>query len=213
MKKLKFLTIIVIFLAGCELIKQNDEHFVLSPKFITDLEKGDTLIFRSNLNNLSKYIVHEVEYGNIWICHNIQNNNFLPPFTYYESHLILIDTIRSETETKFHYTENFSVPEMGEHQLFYSPDFFSIGVSAFGGCDICAFCNWYEKNKDYRNGKALSESSSTILGQQFSNVFNLETDSTLFHFQKRHVERFYCNVRQGLLGFEYTDGEIYVLVN
>jgi len=204
------LAIIVTFLSGCEMFKPDDEHYYLSDSAKTDLKIGDTLIYKSNTDKIAKYKVHDVANGNIWVSLSKKDGIDNPPFAYYEAQVIYIDTVdNNETNNYYHYSENFSVPTVGTMGVFFNSYFISIGVTAESQVGSMLNCNWYNKS----TSACLYTNSYTILTRQFSDVFYRDTDSTLFLSQGKFVKTFYCNIKQGLLGFKYSDGETYELAN
>jgi hypothetical protein len=212
MKKIVLLTITLNLLSGCELFTPDDKYFYLPDNWKTTLKKGDTLVYVSNTGKLAKYIVHDVTLGNIW--HSLSSKDGIdnPPFAYSQSQITYIDTVgKKETENHYHCPDNFSVPVVGQAQLYNNAYFISIGIHARLSKERF-YCNWYNKtNYNYSGG--IFKTSYKIIDRQFMDVIYRDTDSTLFPAQSKYVKTFYCNIKQGLLGFKYSDGEIFELVN
>ena len=59
MKKFATLLLVTVLLTRCEALKPEDRYHYLSANYKTDLHAGNTLVFKSNLNNMAEYYVCE----------------------------------------------------------------------------------------------------------------------------------------------------------
>jgi hypothetical protein len=206
MKKIVFLLFMTVLLISC---KKEDQYFYLPPNSGTDLKYGDTLTFKSNLNNTAKYVVLKIVNGYFWVSRSSKDGIDNRPFDYYQCQISYIDTVgKALTQSQnwlVQNVQNISVPLLFNEQNTRRPDFISV-CTYFSGNSII---NWYNMNY---NRAILNITSMKILNRQFENVASCAIDTALYQTPGRHVNKFYCNVKKGLLGFKCTNGEVFELV-
>jgi hypothetical protein len=200
MKKIVFLLFMTVLLISC---KKEDQYFYLPPNSGTDLKYGDTLTFKSNLNNTAKYVVLKI------VSRSSKDGIDNRPFDYYQCQISYIDTVgKALTQSQnwlVQNVQNISVPLLFNEQNTRRPDFISV-CTYFSGNSII---NWYNMNY---NRAILNITSMKILNRQFENVASCAIDTALYQTPGRHVNKFSCNVKKGLLGFKCTNGEVFELV-
>jgi len=164
MKKFAVLIVISVFLLGCE---KEDRYIHLKESYRSILKAGDTLLYKSNLNNEAVYVVHLKVKGYFF------SDRVPYPWSY---------TVEG--------------PGMAKN--------FALG-STFSGTDEFSV-SWYNfQQKDFKTRYTMK-----ILDKEFKNVLICELEPPAGS-TGRYVSTVYCNSRECLLGFKYSDGEIFEL--
>jgi hypothetical protein len=206
MKKFAALLFMTVLLISC---KKEDVYYYLPANSGTNLKTGDTLSYKSNLNNQAKYVVLKIVDGYFWVSRSSKDGIDNRPFDYYQCQISFIDTVgKVLTQSQNWLVENMqniSVPLIFNGQDTRRSDFISI-CTYYGGASVI---NWYNMNL---NRAIQNISSIKILNRYFENVASCDIDTTLYQTPGRHVKTFYCNIKQGLLGFKCTNGEVFELV-
>lgn len=200
--------------ASCEKLSDSKDWYYNFPSDSkTDLKIGDTLIYKSNLNNLAKYNVLKIANGYFWESRSGKDGFDNHPWSYYGCQIIYIDSVgKKSTESQSYIINNtydISVPLLFNSQVTHRSDFISICNYYITPPSVLDIINWY--NKNYFN-RIQDVSTFKILNRQFNNVSYCDIDTSLFKSSESHILIFYCNLKQGLLGFKCSNGEVFELV-
>ena len=214
MNKFAVLIFLAGFFASCEKLSDSkDRYYNFPADSKTDLKRGDTLVFKSNLNNQAKYNVLNITNGYFWESRSRQDGFDNHPFNYYGCQIIYIDSVGKKSTESQSYILNMSydisVPLLFNRLVTRRSDFISICNYYSTPPSVFSVINWYKK--DYVN-RVQDVSTYKILNRQFNNVSYCDIDTSLFKSTESHVLIFYCNLKQGLLGFKCSNGEIFELV-
>jgi hypothetical protein len=220
MKEIIALILITVFVTGCEAFDKKDRHFSLGKEGLSLLKVGDTLVYKSNLNNKAVYTVLKKITGSIWeerdpgmLSLTVEGNNMARDYFQFEA--VLIDSAGKKLSEK----QNTTLARKNEQTfgrlssmpclVFGCPDFITVindaDGSTFAGTGKLSAI-WYSSNPvNYK-----TSSSMKILNKNFEKVFYCSVNQTADQ-TKRNVILIYCNSKNGLLGFKYSDGEIFEL--
>lgn len=218
MKKLAALILITVLLTSCEnlidSVKPEDKYYYLPANYKTDLKAGDVFVYKSDLNNLAKYRVVKIVNGYFWVSRSSKDGIDNHPFNYYECQITFLDSVgKVFTQSQSWLVDNMqniSVPVKFNSQNTRRSDFISISTYSGENSPAPTIINWYNKNSN-KPSRYISELK--ILNRQFENVAWCDIDTTQYKTPGRHIMSFYCNFKQGLLGFKYSNGEIFELVD
>lgn len=206
-----------VILTSCEKLidslKPKDKYYNFPANSKTDMKMGDVLVYKSTINNLAKYSVLKILNGYFWVSRSSKDGIDNHPFNYYECQISYLDSVgKVLTENQswlINHPQGISVPLLFNSQYIRRSDFISISNNAENFSSAPPAINWYNKNYN----KPIQHSSAfKILNRQFENVVYCDIDTTLYKSPGRHVVIFYCNFKQGLLGFKCSNGEIFELV-
>jgi hypothetical protein len=220
MNKFAILIFLTVVFASC--IKLTDSSSTakdiihsLAANDKTVLNKGDTLVYKSNYNNVAKYCVMQKKTGFIWASISRKDGATSHPWEKWELEISLLDSVgkvMTENQNYIISSSHFEVPIWASSFYFFPyPDFIKIrnyaNGSTFPGTGSLSV-NWYDKS-------ILNHQKSTslkIMNREFKNVIYYNLDTSSCNTPARHVVAFYCNSQCGLLGFKYSGGEIFELV-
>jgi len=216
MKKIISLIFISVLLTGCE---KEDQHYYLDENYRSILNEGDTLIYTSNLNNEAVYTVILKIEG----IYNIDRKPY--PWSYivegpqmakkfYQVEYTIIDSVgKVLTQTQEDFLRSLTIHRGGPTFYYISslPGFIAISNyangSTFPGTGKLSVTWYYLQQKSFKTSSSLK-----IPNREFKNIIYCDLDP-LPDSTGRYVSTVYFNSRECLLGFEYSDGEIFELVN
>jgi hypothetical protein len=213
MNRFSVLTLFAIIFTGCFRIDEDKIHSLASNDKAL-VNKGDTLVYKSNYSNYAKYCVMQKKSGFIWVSISKKDGETSHPWEMWELESLLIDSVgkvMTEKQKNIIYASHFSVPISASSTYFSYPEFiatnnYTIGSTFTGTGRLSA--NWYgKKTLNY-----YKSASQKILHRDFKNVIYYDLDTSSYNTTAKYVIKFYCNSQQGLLGFVCSKGEIFELV-
>jgi len=214
MKTIPVFIIILVFLNSCIFFKQNDRHYYLEKNDKSMLHVGDTLVYISNLNNKAAYVVIKKTWGDFYenqtpVALNATEGKYKD---YYQYEATFIDSVgKVLSETQLSALKDIHPPQTLPLQLAYMVS----GRSCFISIMNCAeavlprgkfSANWY----NFHNHSCQQSTSLKILNQKFMNVLYCDIDQPSGTIG-RYVTTVYYNPQKCLIGFKYSDGEIFEL--
>jgi len=214
MKQIFVLILIAVFVCGCE---KQDRNINLKDSFRSILEVGDTLIYISNLNNEAVFVVLQKVEGSFFLDRDPYpwSNTVEGPGmakNYYQAEATLIDSVGkvlTASQIKIIQEQQLAGILPMYSTTFDFPGFISIKNFAYGSTFYGTgklSLSWY----DFQQKDFITRSSMKILDQEFKNVFFCVLEPQAGP-TGRYVSTVYCNSQKCLLGFEYSDGEIFEL--
>ena len=219
MRKILFLVLLMFILAGCDdwsdLLPPKDVNHTLSVNCKSILKQGDTLLYKSNYSNLARYCVMKRITGYFWVSISKKDGEQSRPWEMWDYEAVLIDsvgkTMTQDQKKTLNRASNIEYPIWIYSDNSNYPDFISIRNfargSSFAGTGAVS-ARWYNSiTKNYQKSSSLK-----ILNREFKNVVYSDLDPNSNTTSVRQVVTFYCNSTNGLLGFKFSDGEIFELV-